>query len=545
MSNRSVIAAPRRRRPRRWPAAGRSTRRARWLGGVEGAGARHRGARRAAQLGGQLEPVGSLRGAHEQRAEGAGGGGHRHRPSRRTGADLHGQAGPGQIGPQHLQLAGGEGDHLTEPGRRADSPQAVDGLWHRGRGGEGAHRDDPDGGFGQDGEPDPQAGLRHAEPGDVDVRSPSGQGVGDGQRHQRDVEGEPGGHRPPVDEGDDGDGDGDAGVGGEDPGRRRRGDRHDDEVDDEPDHLGFGRQPGEGTAQAVVGPLLAMRRAHARVTSGSGARSARPAGVRVARTRSGRRCSTVARIAAVSAASAMAMTRWAPPMAVATVRAGTTSVPPMAKAAAASAGGGERSDAGRHAAQQRLPAGRSGQRPREAEQVPGDQGRHHAVVDHVEADGGDPTVGQQQGLHDDDRRHADDRHLGPDEQRRQPGADQVGRGAQAHRDDEQLGDEEVGGDDGRQRGDPLPEGHVGPADGHAGARHGDAGGRGGRGKVDPAVRDVHGGSCECGPMTSVAGGASRVWPTSESVVDTIVSPGRVAACTSIAGLSPPRPASRS
>ncbi len=67
---------------------------------------------------------------------------------------------------------------------------------------------------------------------------------------------------------------------------------------------------------------------------------------------------------------------------------------------------------------------------------------------------------------------------------------------------EQLGDEQVGGDHGRQAGGPVPQRGAGPAGGHGDAARGhDPGRRRGR-EVDPAVRDVHRGSRSSGRSPS-------------------------------------------
>ena len=87
---------------------------------------------------------------------------------------------------------------------------------------------------------------------------------------------------------------------------------------------------------------------------------------------------------------------------------------------------------------------------------------------------------------------------GPTSRAARPGADEVGAGAEPDRHHEELGDEQVGGDHGGQAGGPVPQRGPGAAGRHGHAARGhDPGGRRRR-QVDPAVRDVHGGSRSSG-----------------------------------------------
>ena len=333
-----------------------------------------------------------------------------------------------------------------------------------------------------------------------------------------------------VDEGGGGDRDRHHGLAGEGPRAGRGRDGHDHQEGDQSDELGLGRQAGERAADGGVG---AGRRG-GRCSCGRLRRHGRPA------TRSGRRRWTTRTTRPVRTPSTTATTRWPAPRAVATA--------PGGHHVGAADGELERRPRrrrpgwpGRRPARPRPAAGERGRRgQRRGRRVQATRAGTTPLLTHVEADGGDAPVGQDQGLDDDHHRHAHDGQVGPDQHRGQAGADQVGAGAEPEGDDQQLGHQQVGGDDGRRGGGlllqvrPRPGGRTRPP----------------RRRPRPAAAADVGRSIQpsgmctalAGPITTVAGGGRRWSPRCSRVVWTTRAPGRVAAWTTAAGVAGSRPA---
>ena len=146
-----------------------------------------------------------------------------------------------------------------------------------------------------------------------------------------------------------------------------------------------------------------------------------------------------------------------PIIAAATVPISTAAVPPIQNISVntSAAAGTESSAATKDAGAPRRPAARRpGDQP---EHAPADQRPDQRHERDVDAERGQPAVGEEQRLHQQDHGEAQHARIRPDEDRRQRPAQQVTAGAGGDREVEHLHGEDEGGDQPRHRGGPVVE----------------------------------------------------------------------------------------
>lgn len=168
----------------------------------------------------------------------------------------------------------------------------------------------------------------------------------------------------------------------------------------------------------------------------------------------------------------------------------------------ASAAAGDGDECGHEGRGGRRAAG-AGQHPGQpAEEEVGDDGGDDSHHRDVHAERGEPAVGEEDALHQQDHRYAEHPGVRPDQDRRQGPAQEVAAGARRDGEVQHLHGEDEGGDEPGQRSGPLVEFTPGAAESDGDRTGGDDTCGGGDGCVDETVGYMHG----VAPLSDVAAG---------------------------------------